>query len=82
VVFSIEKSKHEEANEIIRVLASLCSAEQLQYSTLLVQEQRFIPDLYLQGLDEMPLQDDLFECAFRRPAQYVGNALVSGVQTW
>lgn len=63
VVFSVEKSKQEEVNAIIRVLAALCTDEQLQYSTFLVPEQRFIPDMYLQGLDEMPLQDDLFECA-------------------
>ena len=60
VVFSSEKS-------IVRVLAALCSAEQLQFSSLLVPEQQFIPDMYLQGLDQMPLAEDLFESAFDLP---------------
>jgi hypothetical protein len=45
----------------------LCSAEQLQFSSLLVPEQQFIPDMYLQGLDQMPLAEDLFESAFDLP---------------
>ena len=52
---------------VIRVLAAFCTDEQLQYSTLLVPEQRFVPDMYLQGLDEMPLQDDLFEYVAMQP---------------
>jgi hypothetical protein len=61
----VEQSKEDEVNSIVRVLAALCSAEQLQFSSLLVPEQRnlqqFIPDMYLQGLDQIPLVDDLFE---------------------
>jgi hypothetical protein len=67
VVFSSEKSKEDEVNSIVRVLAALCSAEQLQFSSLLVPEQQFIPDMYLQGLDQMPLAEDLFESAFDLP---------------
>jgi hypothetical protein len=61
VVFSAEKSKQDEVNSIIRVLAAFCTSEQLQFSSELVPEQQFIPDMHLQGLDHMPLPDDLFE---------------------
>jgi len=63
VVFSTEKSKEDQVNSIIRVLAALCTSEQLQYSAILIPDQQFIPDMYLQGLDHMPHADDLFECA-------------------
>jgi len=62
VVFSSEKSNADSVNSIIRALAALCTPELLQYSKLLVPDQIFIPDMYLQGLDEMPLLDDLLEC--------------------
>jgi hypothetical protein len=60
-VFSSEKSNADSVNSIIRALAALCTPELLQYSKLLVPNQIFIPDMYLQGLDEMPLLDDLLE---------------------
>jgi hypothetical protein len=83
VVFSADKTKHDEVNAIIRVLAALCADEQLQYSSLLVPEQRFIPDMYLQGLDDIPLPDDLFECATTSLRQWqLTFPYFSGVRTW
>ncbi len=61
VVFSYDESKQQEVNSIIGVLATLCTSEQLQYSSDLIPGQRFIPDMYLQGTDVEPLHDDLFE---------------------